>query len=67
VHFFIGDTLRQIELEAKLQGQIKEQTINVNTVNLIQTPEWIQLKSLIIRTLAAEFPEALEALRVALR
>ena len=67
VHNFVGDTLRQIELEAKLQGQIQEQTINVNTVNLIQTPEWIQLKGMIITTLANDYPEALEALRHAIQ
>ena len=57
-----------LEAILKAEGRIQDQTINVNTqVNLIQTPEWIQLKGLIITTLANDYPAALEALRNALQ
>ena len=58
VHNFVGDTLKQIELEAKLQGQIKEQSININTqVNILQSPEWVSLRTKIVMALDP-FPEA---------
>lgn len=63
VHNFVGDTLKQIELEAKLQGQIKAQQININNqINLVESVEWQELRQRIITVLTAH-PDALEELR----
>lgn len=55
-HNFVGDTLRQIELEAKLLGQIQEQSVNVNLqqqhVNIYQSPEWSAVGGILARILA---------------
>lgn len=58
-----------LEAILKAEGRIEDQTtVNVNTlINLTESLEWIQLKDLIITTLAADHPRALEALRVALQ
>jgi len=54
-HNFVGDTLRQIELEAKLLGQIQEQSINVNLqqqqVSIYQSPEWSAVGAILARIL----------------
>jgi hypothetical protein len=51
----------------KAEGWIQEQTINVNTqINLIQTPEWMELRTQIVNALKP-FPEALEAVRNAIQ
>lgn len=55
-HNFVGDTLRQIELEAKLLGQIQEQSISVNlqqqTISIYQSPEWSTVGDILARILA---------------
>lgn len=57
-HNFVGDTLRQIELEAKLLGQIQEQNINVNLaqVNIYQSPEWSAV-GLILTRILGPYPD----------
>jgi hypothetical protein len=58
----LDKALKCLDLMARIQGQIQEQNINVNTqVNILQAPEWITLRTLIITTLD-RFPEAKEAL-----
>ena len=65
-HNFAGDTLKQIELEGKILGQIKEQTINVNTqINILQSSEWIELRGQILQAIEP-YPEAKRALISAL-
>lgn len=61
-HNFVGDTLRQIELEGKILGQIQDQP----TINILINPEWIELKTLIVTALKP-YPEALEAVRNAIQ
>jgi hypothetical protein len=55
-HNFVGDTLRQIELEAKLLGQIQEQSIDVNlqqqSISIYQSPEWSAVGDILARILA---------------
>jgi hypothetical protein len=55
-HNFVGDTLRQIELEAKLLGQIQEQSINVNlqqqSISIYQSPEWSVVGDILAQILA---------------
>jgi len=53
-HNFVGDTLRQIELEAKLLGQIQEQSVNVTLqqVSIYQSPEWDRVGDMLARILA---------------
>jgi polyhydroxyalkanoate synthesis regulator phasin len=60
-HNFVGDTLRQIELEAKLLGQIQEQSINVNLqhVSVYQSPEWGAM-GLILARILAPYPDVRE-------
>lgn len=62
----LDKALKCLELVAKIQGQIQEQNINIIQQNvLINNPEWIELKTLIVAALKP-YPEALEALRHAL-
>lgn len=59
-HNFVGDTLRQIELEAKLLGQIQEQSISLSlqqqTISIYQSPEWLAVGAILARILAP-YPE----------
>lgn len=55
-HLFANDTLKQIELEAKIEGQIHDQQVNVqlnqNTqINVLQAPEWVEMRSTIMKAL----------------
>ena len=69
-HNFVGDTLRQIELEGKILGKIQEQNVNVNLqqVSIYSSPEWLAVGSALARVLAghpelrAEVAEELLAL-----
>ena len=56
----LDKALKCLELVAKIQGQIQEQTINVNTqVNILVSPEWIALRTKIVDALD-KYPEAKE-------
>lgn len=63
----VDRALKCIELCAKVQGLIQDQTINVNTqVNVLQDPTWIALRSKITKALEA-YPEAKEAVVLAIQ
>jgi hypothetical protein len=58
--------LKCLDLITKIQGLVREQTINVNTqVNIASSPEWITLRTLILTRLEP-FPEARDAVFEAL-
>lgn len=59
-----------LESILKAEGRIQDQTtVNVNTqiINLAESVEWQELKHQIVTILAADYPQALEALRNALQ
>lgn len=68
-HLFVQDTLKQIEIEGKLQGQIREQQINitnqVNQLNIYASPEWSEVGDLLRRALA-DYPELRNRIAVGL-
>lgn len=57
-----GHALRHLELLAKLAGELDERP----TVNLLVAPEWIAVRTAVLRALEAH-PQALEDVRAALR
>jgi alcohol dehydrogenase class IV len=62
----IDKALKCLELMAKIQGQIKEQSINVNvSVNVLQSPEWILVRSVLMDALQP-YAEARKAVSGAL-
>jgi len=69
VHNFVGDTLKQIELEAKLLHQIQEHQVNLNLgvqqFNINTDPEWAVLRTAIIQALEP-FAEARAAILAAI-
>jgi hypothetical protein len=57
----LDKALKCLELVAKIQGQIQEQSISIYQQNvLINNPEWIELRTMIISALEP-YPEAKEA------
>lgn len=63
-----GEQREQRKLLAELEGKLATQSqINVNTqVNLVETLEWQELRQQIV-TVLANYPDALEALRYAIK
>jgi hypothetical protein len=61
VRRFAGEWRRQVELLAKLAGQLQQE----DTVTIVLTPEWIALRGQIVGALR-EHPEALEAVQLAI-
>jgi len=57
----VDRALKCIELYAKIDGLIKEQNINIIQQNvLINSPEWVSLRTLIVKALEP-YPQAREA------
>lgn len=52
---------RQIELQAKLLGELDERPV----INVLMQPEWLQVRAVLLAALAA-FPQAREAAAAAL-
>ena len=62
----LDKALKCLDLVTKIQGLVREQQININTqVNILSSPEWHQLRSLILKTIEP-YPEAKEAMLTAL-
>jgi hypothetical protein len=63
----VDRALRCIELYAKIDGRIREQSVNIIQQNvLINNPEWISLRTLIVKALEP-YPQAREAVVHAIR
>jgi hypothetical protein len=57
----IDRSLKTIEIVAKVMGLIQEQQININNqINVLQLPEWIDLRTRIVKALEP-YPQAREA------
>jgi nitrate reductase assembly molybdenum cofactor insertion protein NarJ len=61
VRAFAGEWRKQVELLAKLAGELQQE----GTVNIVLSAEWIQLKGQIVEALRPH-PEALEAVQLAI-
>lgn len=59
---YLAELRQQIKLWAELEGRIREQAVSVSLqqVNILEHPEWVDLKTRIITALRP-FPDAAEA------